>query len=415
MPRLRGAPRAARGCASRRARGRLARALGQLLPRSHAVLLHRHRRRVLGADGRGVREDPATPGTRRRAPRAGAGRGIAEDVDLSSSEELAFDHGVMVPLHLLGTTLPVIPDHRQLPRRACQPPSSLPRARCRDPAHGGPVAGARGDPRARAVCRTGRPCPSPDGSVSTSTGASSTRSSAAASTRFFATRERRSRRRRGRAATRSARGSPSPRRRATPGGRSSPISRCRPGPPVARSRRWSLARAAVHARRAGSGDSARPRLPADAHPARRGLVMGPFGVGQARQAIRGRPPRPGRRPVPRRRQPARAGSTPSSCDRCTRTPASWASTSRDGRPGARRPGGLHGRRLRPGRARLDADDALAHPARRLAHARAAASGARPGPGAVRRRSRRLPDRRDCWSRPRMQPSWSGSTTSRCPR
>jgi 2,3-dihydroxyphenylpropionate 1,2-dioxygenase len=35
--------------------------------------------------------------------------GIAEDVDLSSSQELAFDHGVMVPLHLLGTTLPVIP------------------------------------------------------------------------------------------------------------------------------------------------------------------------------------------------------------------------------------------------------------------------------------------------------------------
>jgi hypothetical protein len=30
-------------------------------------------------------------------------------VDLSSSEELQFDHGVMVPLHLLGTTLPVIP------------------------------------------------------------------------------------------------------------------------------------------------------------------------------------------------------------------------------------------------------------------------------------------------------------------
>ena len=51
---------------------------------------------------------------RRRVP--GAARlaralaaGLAEDVDLSSSEELAFDHGVMVPLHLLGTTLPVIP------------------------------------------------------------------------------------------------------------------------------------------------------------------------------------------------------------------------------------------------------------------------------------------------------------------
>lgn len=35
--------------------------------------------------------------------------GIAEDVDLSSSQELQFDHGVMVPLHLLGTELPVIP------------------------------------------------------------------------------------------------------------------------------------------------------------------------------------------------------------------------------------------------------------------------------------------------------------------
>ena len=35
--------------------------------------------------------------------------GIAEEVDLSSSQELAFDHGVMVPLHLLGTALPVIP------------------------------------------------------------------------------------------------------------------------------------------------------------------------------------------------------------------------------------------------------------------------------------------------------------------
>jgi 2,3-dihydroxyphenylpropionate 1,2-dioxygenase len=35
--------------------------------------------------------------------------GVAEDVDLSSSEEMAFDHGVMVPLHLLGTALPVIP------------------------------------------------------------------------------------------------------------------------------------------------------------------------------------------------------------------------------------------------------------------------------------------------------------------
>ncbi len=35
--------------------------------------------------------------------------GIAEDVDLSSSEELALDHGVMVPLHLLDTALPIIP------------------------------------------------------------------------------------------------------------------------------------------------------------------------------------------------------------------------------------------------------------------------------------------------------------------
>jgi aromatic ring-opening dioxygenase catalytic subunit (LigB family) len=35
--------------------------------------------------------------------------GLAEEVDLSTSEELALDHGVMVPLHLLGTGLPVIP------------------------------------------------------------------------------------------------------------------------------------------------------------------------------------------------------------------------------------------------------------------------------------------------------------------
>jgi 2,3-dihydroxyphenylpropionate 1,2-dioxygenase len=35
--------------------------------------------------------------------------GLAEDVDLSTSQELAFDHGVMVPLHLLATDLPVIP------------------------------------------------------------------------------------------------------------------------------------------------------------------------------------------------------------------------------------------------------------------------------------------------------------------
>jgi catalytic LigB subunit of aromatic ring-opening dioxygenase len=35
--------------------------------------------------------------------------GIAEDVDLSTSEEMLFDHGVMLPLHLLKTELPVIP------------------------------------------------------------------------------------------------------------------------------------------------------------------------------------------------------------------------------------------------------------------------------------------------------------------
>lgn len=35
--------------------------------------------------------------------------GIAEDVDLSTSQEMAFDHGVMLPLHLLRTELPVIP------------------------------------------------------------------------------------------------------------------------------------------------------------------------------------------------------------------------------------------------------------------------------------------------------------------
>jgi 2,3-dihydroxyphenylpropionate 1,2-dioxygenase len=35
--------------------------------------------------------------------------GIAEAVDLSTSQEMAFDHGVMLPLHLLRTELPVIP------------------------------------------------------------------------------------------------------------------------------------------------------------------------------------------------------------------------------------------------------------------------------------------------------------------
>jgi 2,3-dihydroxyphenylpropionate 1,2-dioxygenase len=35
--------------------------------------------------------------------------GIAEDVDLSTSQEMLFDHGVMLPLHLLKTELPVIP------------------------------------------------------------------------------------------------------------------------------------------------------------------------------------------------------------------------------------------------------------------------------------------------------------------
>jgi aromatic ring-opening dioxygenase catalytic subunit (LigB family) len=34
---------------------------------------------------------------------------IAEDVDLSTSQEMVFDHGVMLPLHLLRTELPVIP------------------------------------------------------------------------------------------------------------------------------------------------------------------------------------------------------------------------------------------------------------------------------------------------------------------
>jgi aromatic ring-opening dioxygenase catalytic subunit (LigB family) len=35
--------------------------------------------------------------------------GIAEDVDLSTSQEMALDHGVMLPLHLLRNELPVIP------------------------------------------------------------------------------------------------------------------------------------------------------------------------------------------------------------------------------------------------------------------------------------------------------------------
>lgn len=34
---------------------------------------------------------------------------IAEEVDLSTSQEMAFDHGVMLPLHLLRFDLPVIP------------------------------------------------------------------------------------------------------------------------------------------------------------------------------------------------------------------------------------------------------------------------------------------------------------------
>ena len=35
--------------------------------------------------------------------------GIAEEVDLATSQEMAFDHGVMLPLHLLRAELPVIP------------------------------------------------------------------------------------------------------------------------------------------------------------------------------------------------------------------------------------------------------------------------------------------------------------------
>jgi aromatic ring-opening dioxygenase catalytic subunit (LigB family) len=35
--------------------------------------------------------------------------GIAESIDLSTSQEMSFDHGVMLPLHLLQTELPVIP------------------------------------------------------------------------------------------------------------------------------------------------------------------------------------------------------------------------------------------------------------------------------------------------------------------
>ncbi len=34
---------------------------------------------------------------------------VAEEVDLSTSQELALDHGVMLPLHMLRTELPVIP------------------------------------------------------------------------------------------------------------------------------------------------------------------------------------------------------------------------------------------------------------------------------------------------------------------
>jgi 2,3-dihydroxyphenylpropionate 1,2-dioxygenase len=35
--------------------------------------------------------------------------GVAENVDLSTSQEMAFDHGVMLPMHLLRSELPVIP------------------------------------------------------------------------------------------------------------------------------------------------------------------------------------------------------------------------------------------------------------------------------------------------------------------
>src|SRR5574341_1277353 len=35
--------------------------------------------------------------------------GIAGDVDLSTSQDLALDHGVMLPLHLLRTELTIIP------------------------------------------------------------------------------------------------------------------------------------------------------------------------------------------------------------------------------------------------------------------------------------------------------------------
>ena len=180
-----------------------------------------------------------------------------------------------------------------------------------------------------------------------------------------------------------------------------PISPCRPGPPGARSRRWSLARAAV-ARRECSRHARPSRRIACARPDRPAL-MGPFGIGQAvrrfedaaaasRAGAGSRATSPARR-APRHRAPLDARPRAHSGHRRV-----------GGAPGSRGRRGLHGPGPGGGRARHDADDPAAHSARRLADVRAGPSrsssatgcdaSAIPSPSWSPRR----------WRRPRTRPS-----------
>ena len=121
--------------------------------------------------------------------------------------------------------------------------------------------------------------------------------------------------------------------------------------------------------------------------------MGPFGIGQAVKRFEDPRLVRGGGTVSRRREPARTGSRPRPAVGARARPHPERRRI-GGAPGSRRPRGLHGRRPGPGRARLDADDALAHAAGRLAHVRAGAPRPGPRPRAVRGRSRGPPGRRD---------------------
>ena len=153
-------------------------------------------------------------------------QGIAEDVDLSTSQEMAFDHGVMLPLHLLRTELPVIPI---IVNCLAGMPAPLHRCHALGVAIRRTVDVGRNELRcsAPAAYRTGRRCRSPDRSESISTGAFSMHSSVDESRVSCVIPKRSSKRKRGRAGTRSAPGLPSPVRRLARADRCSPISLCR--------------------------------------------------------------------------------------------------------------------------------------------------------------------------------------------